>query len=335
MTLALGLVTPHGIWMGSDNRLFNTQTKQPEPDPSTKQFGFKTEDGIATVAYSGIGRLASGNHVSDFLVRLLRGESRSLDETLLAIRGFANEQIAPVAWDQGIPHTFVVGTFLGDTVWAAVITNLEVVRLGYPANETRLRRSFETAARHVPEGIVLATGQLDYISDEDRAKLDRAIGHRPRRPDNYSDLLAKVIRRAAWRAPHLISETCDVTQIVPPDRVFETKAYGWGQPIDQDSAPRFLLFGIDTNEMLRGLMSAAEGVGPNAEDWAVEAVRLERGVRVTDLETHRLGMIAADPVPTSRNDEVGVTWDAEPGAVVSVRRNTIKVLYPDHPADRT
>jgi hypothetical protein len=58
MTLCIAIVSRYGVWMTSDMRLVNINTGEAQTELSTKQFVFKTTDGIATVSYAGIGRLA-------------------------------------------------------------------------------------------------------------------------------------------------------------------------------------------------------------------------------------------------------------------------------------
>src|ERR1039457_6577843 len=96
MTLALTIVSHHGIWQSSDMRLYDTNAGRPLPDPSVKQFRLMfSNDNVALVTYTGIGRIGS-SHVSDLMVDLLRGQPRTFDQTLDALIAFGNERLIPV-----------------------------------------------------------------------------------------------------------------------------------------------------------------------------------------------------------------------------------------------
>jgi hypothetical protein len=340
MTLALCIVSSHGIWQSADMRLFDVAAGKPISDLSTKQWAAKTADGIAAIAYAGIGRLANGDHVSDLMVRHLRGESRTISDTVLAIRGFANSLLAPVAWKEQWQHTFIVGAFLDDKPWAATIGNIELVRLGYPKLGTRLRRSFEVNAAPVgPEGLVLVAGQRNGLRDEDTTKLMRARRNRPAQFGNYLDLLGSITRRVAHRLPKVVSEHAHALYVPPPSTrpqgpLYDLRTFEWGTPVPAISRPATLLFGIDLGVMMRRLVEAMPGTpawSANADLGMREAVQLEPGVPVRDRASAARGTVVSDPAPGMGENKVAVRWDAHPREVTVVEKEDLEALYPGHP----
>jgi hypothetical protein len=113
MTLALTIVSHHGIWQSSDMRLYDTNAGRPLLDGSVKQFRlmFFNED-VALVTFTGIGRIGS-SHVSDMIVDLLRGQPRTFDQTLSVLMAFANERLIPV-----LAHMFPIFRFHAFTIGA-------------------------------------------------------------------------------------------------------------------------------------------------------------------------------------------------------------------------
>src|SRR4051794_4115793 len=100
MTLILTIVAPWGVWQSSDHRLTDVQPGGrivgARPNYSIKHVTIRCNDGGALVGYTGLGRV-NGADVSDWLRRQLRGESRSLDETLILIRERADKYLAKPA----------------------------------------------------------------------------------------------------------------------------------------------------------------------------------------------------------------------------------------------
>src|SRR6266567_527499 len=87
MTLNLTIVNPWGIWQCSDHRLTDTVTGKLVDDYSIKHVILRCPDGAALLAYAGAGRINSLD-LSDWLREILRGESRTLDQTCIHIRNF-------------------------------------------------------------------------------------------------------------------------------------------------------------------------------------------------------------------------------------------------------
>jgi hypothetical protein len=236
-------------------------------------------------------------------------------------------------------HTFIVGAFLNNVPWRVEITNLELVRRGYPKNVTRLHRSFETFADRVgAEGVVMGVGRRNAISKADIETLRKAAAHRPDNFENYLNLLAEVIRRCAARQPDYISDQAHgvylpPTPVAPPGPESHSKVFDWGSPVPQETQPGHLLFGIDAGSMMRRMLEGLRsGKGP--EGFHEEAIRLEAGLPVLDQETGATGRVAADPAKGAGPNDIGVYWDSEPKTVKVIDRSKVTVLYPGHPALR-
>jgi hypothetical protein len=213
LTLVMTIVAPWGVWQCSDQRVAwavpNRRTGQLDikrvDDSSVKHIQFQCRDGTALLAYSGLAKVGTDD-ITDWLRRLLRGQSRTVDETLIRIREAADTKLAKPAAVAGLEHAFLVGAFLQGRPWAVGIANTPA--MGSPALD-----HFETSAlrpEQTPTGLAVGLGR-EAISDRDWALL-RRIAHRwPAKPEDYSRTLANVHRRAKQSghpASETISEAC-------------------------------------------------------------------------------------------------------------------------------
>src|SRR4030042_2507452 len=125
MTLNITIVAPWGIWQCSDHRVSIIQCGKivKKDDNSMKHIAVSCRDGTALISYAGLAEI-EGLHISDLLRELLRGQSRSLDETLIFIREQATLTLAPVAskYKEG-HHFFNIGAFLAGKPWGVIISN--------------------------------------------------------------------------------------------------------------------------------------------------------------------------------------------------------------------
>ena len=343
MTLALTIASQHGIWTSSDNRLFNLVTNKPEPDGSTKQWVMMVGGDVFTVTYAGIGRLSTGDHVADLMVRCLRGESRNLVDTILAIRGFANERLARMAWERGLSHHFIVAGFVNGKPIAGLIGNLELRHLGYPYHDTRLRKTFESSFTDVGEkGIAMGAGQCGLVSETDRTKLLRAAANRPTDPANYMDLLAYVTRRTSRVHHDLVSASSHVVYVPlpgtrPSGPHHDNKRYEFdGDRVPPDSTPGNVVDGVDVGSMAQGFMARMRSIRgiaspqPLPDSMFGVAIRLEPGVPVKHKATGAVGSVVNDPVPEGGLNEVRVRWKGAPGRTEVLNKTELHVLYPGH-----
>ena len=254
MTLNITMVAPWGIWQSFDHRLTDPNTGRVVNDRSMKHISVRCPDGAALITYTGIG-MVRRTHMSDWLRRLIRGESRTLDATLIRIREEASKRITPVARGQ-YHHMFCIGAFLAGQPWAVIISNVQPRRLG----ELAANRKFHTSARRVEdEPLLLVTGAgRRAISPQDMALLGEVVERRPRRPTDYHELLAGVNLRASCERNYgrFVSEGCTTVYMPPEGEPVDEKGHG---PKAGEVAPSpDILFGIDLTEMEEVLTERAK-----------------------------------------------------------------------------
>ena len=102
MTLNLILINQSGIWQSSDLRLIDPRTGYLMDDFSVKHVTLRCTDGTAVVAYTGVGSVG-GVHISDWVRQILRGESRTVDQSLIFLRERATEDLGPIV-NGRFPH---------------------------------------------------------------------------------------------------------------------------------------------------------------------------------------------------------------------------------------
>ena len=239
------MVAPWGIWQCSDHRLTSLPTGAEFDDDSFKQVTLHCPDGAALVTYAGIGKIGT-THVSDWLRRQVRGESYSLDQTLILIRERASKWIGPAAKGK-YAHIFSIGAFLGSTPWVFKITN-NVTSTGPP------KKNFDTLAQRIDgKPLFLVTGMKNAVASKDIQLLTRVVKNRPRRPDDYHRLLAEVNQRASKHPKYgrWISAAC-VTAFMPPKGVpVQIKEHRWGSPgPPEDRSVPVVFHGIDATDLV-------------------------------------------------------------------------------------
>jgi hypothetical protein len=259
MTLTLTVVAPWGVWQCADHRL--TKAGRVVDDYSIKQVQLRCSDGMALICYSGVGQDAGKYGVrdlSEWLRGMLRGEPRTVDQSLILIRERANAQLQALATQCGIWHQFSVATVLGGRPWWAAITNAR--RPAQPGGTARLG-SFETAAGEIKRGtMVLYTGPVFEPLPKQDVKLLLRLSQRGRRhPKEYSRILAMMNRRAAANPEfgHLISPHCQTVHIpIRRGVAVEGAGHALGHYSDSARPPKpmvipHLLFGIDLTDVTR------------------------------------------------------------------------------------
>ena len=80
MTLVLTIQGREAIWLLADRRL-SIKGHRPR-DGARKIMMLDTADGVAILGYAGLGMTAAGTEPSDWMVRVLRGRTLSLEQSL-------------------------------------------------------------------------------------------------------------------------------------------------------------------------------------------------------------------------------------------------------------
>jgi hypothetical protein len=195
VTLLMTLAAPYGVWASADHRLATYPGGRLITDSSAKHVGFRCTDGTALVSYTGLGRGVGHLDVSKWMRQILRGESRTLDETFVDLREQATARFGLQARRINMQHAFLVGAFrLGDP-WILEIKNMTPqagISLG------GIQPGFVTAALSAEKPVLLVAGAgRDAILASDRELLVRIAQRRPRRPEDFMTVLGDVNRRAA------------------------------------------------------------------------------------------------------------------------------------------
>jgi hypothetical protein len=273
MSLNLTIINAFGIWQCADHRLVNTSTMKIEDDESVKQVQLRCTDGSAVISYAGIGKL-NGVSISDWVREILRGESRTVDESLIFLRENATRDLGPYLKGR-LHHMFTVGAVLGGHPWLAQIRNFTpTAKSLLPAPQG----SFETAATKVGTSVVSAFPPL--VLDADVKKLIQAAPKRPRKPEEFSELLASINRKvAAGPAQKIVSPHCVTTYVPQKGEPFTTKFHDTSG-VSRSLIVPMLLFGIDTTEMMKGMMRIVPGEAPPDIDAdASQAVKPQNRLR--------------------------------------------------------
>jgi hypothetical protein len=267
MTLTVTLINQHGIWQSADCRLTHRGTGAVVDDFSVKQVGFKCPDGRATLAYAGSGSFYSAGgieiHLSDWIRQFIRGETYTVEQTLLQIRKRATEDLGHGLLNASLQHMFIVGAHFGGKLWQIQIRNFSVTR---EHGVGPLQREFVVATQEARRDQYVVCPWPWILSRADFDLLMKVGGKRPRKPKEFSDLLAGInLRTANANRVKYVSPQC-ITTYLPVTETDGMQNQCHNFPPDAPSiVVPFLLFGIDGTETMRRLMDAmAKGVAPES-----------------------------------------------------------------------
>jgi hypothetical protein len=255
VTLVITLVTPHGTWASTDHRLTAYPGGTVITNSSVKHVVAACHDGAALISYTGLGRLGRID-ISEWMRGVLRGESRTVDETLIDLRGQATARFGLQAQSVGVVHAFLAGAYLSGHPCVVEIRNLRPATAFSPAV---IQPIFDTGAIKADNGVLLiAGGGRDAIVQRDRALLEKIIQRKPHRPEDYMKLLGDVNRRAAEShhpSAKTISRSCTVVFMPPSGEGVKNQWYGPDE--ERHLAPQGfsqVFRGIDLGEMMRPMM---------------------------------------------------------------------------------
>jgi len=280
MTLVISLVTEYGAWASLDHRLTEFPDGRLITDSSVKHVILRCCDGCALVSYTGLGRVGRID-LSRWIREVLRGESRTVDESLIDLREQATARIGLPAKRLDVAHLFLAGAFIDGQPWAAEIRNFRSATGLTPGG---IQPVFETAAMHAGEPMLAVGGAgRDAILDSDRKLLARIRKRRPSRPEDYMTVLGAVSRRAAESrhpAAQTVSRSCTVVFIPPSGNGVKKEWYGPEE--GRSLAPNgfsHLLFGIDLDESASEMIEMHEDVSNGRIDQTLLQRRTEEAAR--------------------------------------------------------
>jgi hypothetical protein len=113
MTVTITVAAKWGVWQSADQRL--TRNLVPLRSPSVKQVAAVCTDGSLTIGYAGFGRIWSRSRnevdLSDWIRRFLRGEQRTIDQTVEHVYDMTRRCLEPIARRERptMAHIFTVG----------------------------------------------------------------------------------------------------------------------------------------------------------------------------------------------------------------------------------
>jgi hypothetical protein len=269
MTLTMTIVAPWGVWQSSDHCLTNPRTKRPMQDSSVKHIAVLCPDGAALIAYTGLGGVPDipgpGQllSISDWVREILRGETRSLDNTLIFLRERATETLGPLVSSQQIPHTFVIGAFLQGQPWIIQIRNFHSTKsneMSPPTNQ------FITLAQRIGSNpLICIAGTKEAVSPVNTAKLAEVATRKPRLPKHYRALLAKINCQASTHRCYgrFVSPSCCTSFMPPAGEPIESEFHRAKPDERKPMVVPLLVFGVDTTETSRALIETMRLLHPS------------------------------------------------------------------------
>src|SRR3984893_2195614 len=196
------IINRSGMWQSADFRGTDPGSGCVVDDYLPKQVSLCCTDGSASLAYPGLAAAAVANQrvrLSDWIRQVLRGESRTVVQSLIYLRERATADLGPVCVKRAIRHVFTIGAFLGVHPWVAQIRNFRFA----PGVLEPPGRDFYTAAEQITDaGRFIALGTPNVVLPTDIRTLQQVANIQPRQPKEFRKLLAAVNRRAAATKPN-------------------------------------------------------------------------------------------------------------------------------------
>lgn len=288
MTLNQTIINRWGAWQSSDHRTVDLTNGQVIDDYSVKQVILRCPDGAALLAYAGASRMSLGGavvEVSDWIREMLRGETRTLDQSLILIRENATRDLAPALRAKGILHMFSIAAFLAGQPWAVQIRN-------FTLKDLVLLDHFETAGMKVPDsGLGFVYGDPRAINLRHGEKLMALAKRKPRQPKEFRNALASMNRRVAETPSgrRTISPGCFSSYMPPKGEPFESEVHGVKAAPGPLIIPT-LLFGIDLTDIQRTMLQQMRRPGAlsTSPESTGLALQQERSAKESVVPRNRL-----------------------------------------------
>lgn len=106
MTFSVALASRTAIWVCADRQLIDRRGPRHSSKSGIKITEIHTDDGVALLAYTGLGRVLD-TQVSHWVSRTLRGRNLKLEQSLEHVAGAALRRLAPYVKRYGTSHTFI------------------------------------------------------------------------------------------------------------------------------------------------------------------------------------------------------------------------------------
>ena len=187
----------------------------------------KCRNGFVVLAYTGLGLDRAGRRdLSAWLRGILRGEVRTIEQTLGDIVEQASAEIGMYATTHGLQHVFLGGAFIDGQPWAIKIDNIAPRSALSPGG---IQPLFRLTSLLVQTPVVLVEGSGRSVVSENDWKLLRNISSlRPRGPEGHMKLLGEVNWRVADRPETAgsVSRSCTVLFVPPTGEPLRQMWYG-------------------------------------------------------------------------------------------------------------
>jgi hypothetical protein len=273
MTLILGMNNPEGIYLSADYRVTHEATGERLSDEAVKSLvihyppiGSTTK---LVVAFSGLAESRRGTPMMAWLMRTLRGEIETIEQSMTHLRSRLDRDIA--RWRSGFIIN-VMGFAEGRRFMGGFTNKMEdgsiLPKFSYYMEELSTQRIFANGT-----GSVLKGAYPQY------ERLKKQLGTTPDDPLNYMKLLAEMNRKIAEAdRSKSVSPFCHVTFLNADDR-FLPSSHAFTR--NGESVPRsipVIAYGIDLDELSRQFFPDFENLfkGEDLPPSEIDMSRLKR-----------------------------------------------------------
>ncbi len=244
MTLAITVISYHGVWQATDHRL--SRAGEIVADDSIKHVKLLTRDGQAVLAYAGVGRIGKLD-ISDWVRRLLRGDNRILRDQVNILCGASTRKLAGVCRRARTPLTFSIGGFESGVPTLYMISNRvrrpngNIVGEEFVVKCIRLNDAGQNDVGVHVEG----SGANALRGDELQQLIQGIIRRRAKKPSLWRDMMgaiAEIIKRASEdeRSHGTVSKQSVVTYLPAPRGAFITFFFGWPPDVARPEVPHLI-----------------------------------------------------------------------------------------------
>ncbi len=244
MTLAITVVSYHGVWQATDHRL--SRAGKTVTDDSIKHVKLLARDGQAVLAYAGVGRVGKID-ISDWVRKLLRGDNRTLWDQVNIICGASTRKLTGFCRRARTPLTFSIGGFESGVPTLYMISNRvrrpngNIVGEEFVGQRIRLKDAGQNDVGVHVEG----SGANALRQDELLKFIQGIIRRRAGKPSLWRDMmgaLAETIKRASVdeRSHGTVSKQSVVTYLPAPRGAFITRFFGWRLDVARPEVPHLI-----------------------------------------------------------------------------------------------